>query len=49
MSLRMTDLSLVSCFVSCFENTGYLHLLLAAKKKIVGILADSLGEKYLEG
>jgi len=49
MSLRMTDFSFVSCFVSCFENTGYLHLLLAAKKEIVGILAETLAEKYLEG
>jgi len=55
MSLKMTDLSFVSCFVSYFDNTGYricvspLYLPLTAKIKYkVGILAKTLTEKYLE-
>jgi len=50
VTYRMTGFSFVSCFVSCFDDTGYLNLLLAAnKKKLVGILAEILAEKYLEG
>jgi len=55
MSLKMTDFSFVSCFVYCFNNTGYriiimsaLYLPLAAKTKEVTILAEILAEKYLE-
>ena len=37
MSLKMTEFTFVSCFISCFDNTGY---------RIVGILAETLAEKY---
>ena len=53
MSLKMTDFSFVSCFVSCFDNTGYRIMCppisaAGSQNKKAGIMAEILAEKYLE-
>jgi len=47
MSLKMTDFSFVSCFVSCFDSTGYRFPKICMKKVVN--LAEMLTENTLKG